>query len=186
MDRDRQRASDAPFIFAMFVPSTSRSPDVGWSTPPIRFKSVVLPEPEGPMSATNAPSGIDSDSPSSTRNSSVCRRYSLTTLRTSTDAIVHSFTCATSVGRELHLAAVLQTRRRREHQALAAQKSLPHLGAIAARRSDVDRLLVHEAVLHDPHDRVAVRLHDRRLRHEYAPRRGRDRPVVRFEHDLGA
>src|SRR5262245_29836700 len=117
----------------MFVPSTSRSPDVGWSTPPIRFKRVVLPEPDGPISATKEPSGIDSDRPSSTRSCSVCRRYTFTTLRTSTAAIVRSLRYRGSVGRELHLAAVLQTCRRREHEALAAQEPLPHLDAIAAR-----------------------------------------------------
>ena len=54
---------------------------VARSSPAIRFKSVVLPEPDGPMSARNSPSSTLRSSPTKTgiRNSS--RRYSLSTPR---------------------------------------------------------------------------------------------------------
>src|SRR6266508_513491 len=126
MDRDRQRASAEPLNWAMFVPSTFSSPDVGWSTPPIRFSSVVFPEPEGPMSATKAPSGTDTVRPSRTRTSSASRRYTLTTLRTSTDAMA-LLRCRRSMPGELHPGSVLQTRGGREHQAFAAHQPLADL-----------------------------------------------------------
>jgi hypothetical protein len=37
-------------------PSSATSPSVGWSSPPRRCRSVLLPEPEDPMTATNSPS----------------------------------------------------------------------------------------------------------------------------------
>jgi len=34
------------------------SPSLGWSSPPIRFKRVLLPEPLGPMMERNSPFSI--------------------------------------------------------------------------------------------------------------------------------
>ena len=42
-------------------PLNSTRPEVGNSSPPRIRNSVVLPEPDGPSSATSAPPGIDSD-----------------------------------------------------------------------------------------------------------------------------
>ncbi len=39
-------------------PDTATLPVVGRSSPPSRFRSVVLPEPEGPMKATNSPGSM--------------------------------------------------------------------------------------------------------------------------------
>ena len=36
----------------MSTPATRILPDVGWSMPAMRLSSVVLPEPDGPISAT--------------------------------------------------------------------------------------------------------------------------------------
>jgi len=41
------------------TPPTRIEPLSAWSMPATRFKSVVLPEPEGPMSARNSPSGME-------------------------------------------------------------------------------------------------------------------------------
>ena len=41
----------------MRTPPTSTDPPVGVSRPPIRFSSVVLPEPDGPISARKSPGG---------------------------------------------------------------------------------------------------------------------------------
>ena len=43
---------------AMSRPATKIRPRVGWSMPAIRFRSVVLPDPDGPISATYSPSGM--------------------------------------------------------------------------------------------------------------------------------
>jgi hypothetical protein len=40
----------------MSTPPISMVPPLGWSMPAIRFSSVLLPEPLGPISATNSPS----------------------------------------------------------------------------------------------------------------------------------
>ena len=45
-------------MLATFSPSSQISPVVGRSRQPIRFTSVDLPEPEGPMIETHSP-GID-------------------------------------------------------------------------------------------------------------------------------
>ena len=51
---------------SMRSPATSTVPSEGWSRPPIRLRSVVLPEPEGPISARKSPFGTSRLSPSST------------------------------------------------------------------------------------------------------------------------
>jgi hypothetical protein len=38
--------------------SNKISPEVGFSKPEIKFKSVVFPQPEGPVTQTNSPSPI--------------------------------------------------------------------------------------------------------------------------------
>ena len=55
---ERQRASSVCPIVAMSRPPMTIRPRVGESMPAIRFRSVVLPDPEGPISATNSPRGI--------------------------------------------------------------------------------------------------------------------------------
>ena len=47
------------------LPSSRYSPDVGRSSSPMTFISVLLPEPEGPRIATNSPAPIRSDTRSS-------------------------------------------------------------------------------------------------------------------------
>jgi hypothetical protein len=47
----RKAASCVSPSCATLVPATTTSPLVGLSIPAIRFSSVDLPEPEGPMSA---------------------------------------------------------------------------------------------------------------------------------------
>ncbi len=50
-------------------PSSQYRPEVGWSRQPRMFISVVLPEPEAPISATISPRAIDSEMPCSTGTS---------------------------------------------------------------------------------------------------------------------
>ena len=44
-------------------PSTSTAPEVGWSKPASRRSAVVLPQPEGPSSASSSPGSIRRLSP---------------------------------------------------------------------------------------------------------------------------
>src|SRR5437764_9431030 len=60
------------------------SPPVGVSSPAMRFKSVVLPEPDGPMRARNSPAGTSRDSFWRTRISSLPRTNDLYNSRTRT------------------------------------------------------------------------------------------------------
>ena len=48
------------------IPAVDKnSPEVGESIPAIRFRRVVLPEPDGPMSERNSPRGTSSERSSS-------------------------------------------------------------------------------------------------------------------------
>lgn len=51
----RIRVSSSSEIPCSGLLSMKISPDDGWSSPPIRFKSVLLPDPLGPMTERNAP-----------------------------------------------------------------------------------------------------------------------------------
>src|SRR5579864_8333871 len=51
----RTRLSSPDEMPAIFWPSSQISPEVGRSRQPIRFTSVDLPEPEGPMIAIHSP-----------------------------------------------------------------------------------------------------------------------------------
>ena len=66
MLRERHLASGLGLSLAMSWSPTTTLPEVGRSMPPIRLRSVVLPLPDGPMSAAKSPSATVSVSPSST------------------------------------------------------------------------------------------------------------------------
>jgi hypothetical protein len=55
------------------LPSTMTCPRVGRSMPAIRFSSVVLPEPEGPINARKSPRGTLTDTPFNTGTSNESR-----------------------------------------------------------------------------------------------------------------
>ena len=57
----RISASWLSSIWLTCTPFSSYSPEVGVSRQPIRFISVDLPEPDGPMMATYSPRSISSD-----------------------------------------------------------------------------------------------------------------------------
>ncbi len=58
MLRERHTASSVSFSSVTSMPAMRIFPDVGLSMPAIRLSSVVLPDPDGPMKAINAPSAI--------------------------------------------------------------------------------------------------------------------------------
>jgi hypothetical protein len=53
---------------------------VGVSIPAIRFRSVVFPEPEGPISATKSPSAIERETLFNTGTLNLSRVYDFETL----------------------------------------------------------------------------------------------------------
>ena len=59
----RMPASWSSDRVATSVPSRKYDPDVGWSRQPTRLRKVDLPEPEGPMTATNSPRSRVSETP---------------------------------------------------------------------------------------------------------------------------
>ena len=72
--RARHAASAVSVKCEISLPPTITLPLVGRSMPAIRLSSVVLPEPEGPMSARKSPDGTPSETPLSTGTSNVSRR----------------------------------------------------------------------------------------------------------------
>ncbi len=54
-------SADSWNISETFRPPVEISPDVGTSSPAMRFSSVLLPQPEAPMRVTNSPGATESD-----------------------------------------------------------------------------------------------------------------------------
>ena len=63
----RYAASSSDDIFARSRPWTSTEPEVGRSSPAIKFSSVDFPEPDCPSKATNSPGSMVSETPSTAR-----------------------------------------------------------------------------------------------------------------------
>src|SRR5262245_4277686 len=83
MRRRRHRVRSASLRATVERPSSSTSPDVGTSSSPANDNNVLLPDPEGPITATNSPCSIRSETPSRARTVRRPRRYVLTALRNS-------------------------------------------------------------------------------------------------------
>ena len=78
--RARQAVSFARLSRLISSPATVMLPALGTSRPPSRLRSVVLPEPLGPMKATKSPLSTLRLTPCRTCSSSLPRRYVLATL----------------------------------------------------------------------------------------------------------
>src|ERR1041384_2976548 len=78
--------ADSP-TFPISVPETSIGPDEGLSMPAMRLRSVVFPEPEGPMSPRNSPSGISNEMSRRTGISYESRQYDFETFWIETRAM---------------------------------------------------------------------------------------------------
>src|SRR5690348_4846042 len=74
----RTRVSSSSLSFDSAAPSSSISPELGRSRPPIRLSSVDFPEPEGPTIDTSSPRPM----PKSTRSSAVTLRLPSKVLET--------------------------------------------------------------------------------------------------------
>ena len=66
---DRYAASSLPVIAARSLPPAEMRPELGRSSPPIKFSSVDLPDPDLPKSATRSPRRTSSETPQSARTS---------------------------------------------------------------------------------------------------------------------
>src|SRR5262245_27096610 len=84
---DRHRDNCPPPSSLILTPPTSTEPPVGESRPPIKLSRVVLPEPEGPMSARKSPFGISRFTPCSTSMRSPPRLKCLCTPATRTSPL---------------------------------------------------------------------------------------------------
>src|SRR5262245_15336684 len=137
------------------TPLTLMAPPVGVSSPPIRLRSVVLPEPDGPISARKSPFGISRLTPLRTSMRSLprvkCLWMSRTRTRVSDMGLWLLGTSRTLLDGDL--AAIFQIGRRRHDDALARAQSAAHFHAIA-----VGAARLHGAPLHviaGDHERVA-------------------------------
>ena len=62
----RRTPADASSVIPeICVPSTTTVPAVGWSRPPSRLSSVVLPEPDRPRTASSSPRATSMSMPRS-------------------------------------------------------------------------------------------------------------------------
>src|SRR5882762_11665348 len=82
MCRARHLASADSLSLATSVPATFTSPLSGRSMPAMRLRSVVFPDPEGPIRPRNSPSGTSSEMSCSTGIAMLSRRYDFDTPRT--------------------------------------------------------------------------------------------------------
>ena len=111
-------------------------PRSGVSSPPIRLSRVVLPEPDGPISATKSPCGMSRSTPCRTSIRLAAAPVGLgdaadldqSSSATSLDRGRASVAGARPLG-ELHRGAVPQRLRRRQHHALAGAQARSAPGA---------------------------------------------------------
>src|SRR5688572_30277563 len=75
MFRDLHLARSPSLIEDSCAPATEMVPELGLSRPAMRFRRVVLPEPDGPISASKLPSGTSRLRLSRTFTGSFPRRY---------------------------------------------------------------------------------------------------------------
>ena len=80
-----RRAAPPRQLVDALAADLDRCPPVGVSSPPIRLSSVVLPEPDGPISARKSPCGMSRLTPCSTSMRSLPRWKTLWTSRTRTE-----------------------------------------------------------------------------------------------------
>src|SRR5690242_9318144 len=123
-------------------PSTTIVPAVGVSSPPIRLSSVVLPEPDGPMSATKSPRGMSRSMPCSTSIVSPPRRYVFVTPRIST----RTFMDAGLLVGEPRRRTVPERGRRRDDHALARAHAVDDLALRADALARRHRAALHTSI----------------------------------------
>ena len=157
-----------------------RRPTVGWSMPPIRLSSVVLPLPDGPISATKSPSSMSSERPSSTGTSCVsrgtpCARRALRPSAIELPSVSRRTGAAYARG-------LPSSARPGGSSTTVSPPTSPaaDLDLVAARAPELDRCAPRRLAVPPP---TRARRPPSRTtaarRHHHAPRRGRDRRGLR-------
>src|SRR5690348_17059729 len=151
-------------------PATLMVPRVGTSSPPSRFSSVVLPEPLGPMKATNSPFSTSRLSPCRTSISSLPRRYFLSSPRTWMRLLPSprpsTRTMPSPLSLHLHGRAIAQSFESPYHDLLAAGEAREDLLVVAPRAAHSDRTSFDMPVLIQVNDLAATFVTHRGLRNE--------------------
>src|ERR1700730_6784061 len=151
----RQTARAASGSRVMSSPPTRSSPLSGLSMPAIRLSSVLLPDPDGPISAMKSPCPISSVM--SVRTGTICtpRRYDFATWLISTSGAV-----LTLLLRQSNFGAVPDLLVRSQHERVARVHAIDRdeLTDPGARR---DRYLPHRVVLDHVDHFLAVARDDR-------------------------
>src|SRR5689334_5156984 len=148
----------------------------------MRLRSVVLPEPEGPMSATKSPRGMSRVSPC--RTSIVCRprSYTLVTLRTWTinsDMMLPLGFVDSWLGL-VHPGAVSEIGGPIDHHRLPRAHAREQLARFPAHTAECDRAPLQAMSLQDEHDILLTVLAQRSGRHQHSTC-----PLVRLACRLG-
>src|SRR5688572_3150176 len=151
----------------MRSPPTWTSPEVGPSRPPTRLRSVVLPEPEGPISATKSPFGMSSVRPCSTSTVCLPRTYDLWTSRTRTIA---SLIAALP---RFHRVSVLQGCRRLYDHEVSCRDAGADLAAVSHLAAERNRAALRAPLAREVDDVLAAILPNRCGRDQHAARRRR-------------
>src|SRR3954469_19381361 len=162
MWRARHRERSLPARALIRTPATSMTPEVGASRPPIRLRSVVLPEPDGPINARNSPGAMRRSTPFRTSIRSPPRVKYLWTFSTPTsvsDAIGDAlFGCDLRASRKIG--------GRTDHDALTGTQAGRHLDAIAVGTAGGHLAALGDAVHDDERVRLAALGLDRGFRDE--------------------
>src|SRR5690242_17254374 len=143
------------------TPSSSTRPPSTSSSPEQQLSSVVLPEPDGPITATNSPSCTTRSMLRSASTSSAPVRY---TLRTASAMSSWSVTFSPSAGKRLRLAHAHSAQRFRELLRPAWAQGRDRVGHVAG---GLARPLERDALVAAQHEPAAVLGLDRhRLGHQ--------------------
>ena len=166
MCRARHADSLPPDSLSMRSPATVIDPSLGVSSPPIRFSSVVLPEPDGPISDEVVPfRDIEVDALEDVDALAAALKH-LVEIANRDESIRHRY-CTFTLSPSLSVARAVHD------DPFARTHAGQHFHLIAVLEADADRAPLDAIVFHDEHDRLAVRRADRRLRHQHARRRRR-------------
>src|SRR4051812_6784121 len=162
----RQRVIRASDIFPSSWSCTMTEPFVARSSPAIRFRSVDLPDPEGPISARYSPSSTVRSRSTSTgiRNSS--RRYSFVTPCRTIDCVgdMGLLTFRMRLIRDLDHLAVAQGLGGIHDDRFARLQARLDAGQVVGRHRRLDAAFLELLpAADDPGERMAVLLEERRL-----------------------
>src|SRR5882724_1507595 len=166
--RRRERASSP--MPCTSTPSSQNSPPLNSSSKPAIFRKVVLPEPEGPVTATNSPSRTWIEKSRKACVSTMWVRYTLERCD------IFSMTGLGNRSREKRgqrsiqndFLRAIERIRAGDDDAIAFLDTGYQLNGIQTCRADLDRRAFGDAVAHDVSDTASARIHKRAtLNHQH-------------------